>query len=51
MHKIFTCLSCEAEFSIRHDMDDYHYKVEFCPFCGETLDEEETFEFDDEEDE
>lgn len=51
MHKIFTCLSCEAEFSIRHDMDDYHYKVEFCPFCGETLDEEETFEFDDDEEE
>jgi hypothetical protein len=51
MHKLFSCLSCEAEFSLKHDMDDYHYKIEFCPFCGETLDEEENFEFDEEEDE
>ena len=36
---------------MKHDMDDYHYKIEFCPFCGETLDEEENFEFDEEEDE
>jgi hypothetical protein len=32
-------------------MDDYHYTIQFCPFCGETLDEDETFEFDDEDEE
>ena len=30
-------------------MDDHQYKIEFCPFCQETLDEEESFEFADEE--
>lgn len=51
MHKIFTCLECEAEFTIRHDMDDDHYMVEYCPFCGVELDDEEMFEIDDEDEE
>ena len=51
MHKLFCCLSCEAEFSIKHNMDEHHYKIECCPFCGETLDEDETFEFEEEEEE
>jgi hypothetical protein len=51
MHKIFTCLECEAEFTLRYDMDDHHYMVEYCPFCGVELDDEEMFEIDDEDEE
>jgi len=51
MHKILVCLMCEGEFILRHDMDDEHYRIEYCPFCGESLDSEEEYEFEDEEDE
>ena len=51
MHKAIVCLECEAEFNIKYDMDETHYVVEFCPFCGIELDDEEEYEFDDEEDE
>lgn len=45
MHKIFVCSSCEAEFTLRHDMDDDHYRVEYCPFCGEMLEDDEDYEY------
>lgn len=51
MHKAITCLLCEAEFNIRYDMDTDHYKVEFCPFCGEDLDTEEEYEFNEDDEE
>jgi hypothetical protein len=51
MHKVCVCLDCEAEFTIRHDMGDDHYQVTYCPFCGEELDVEEEYDFDDEEEE
>jgi hypothetical protein len=28
-------------------MDESYYKVEFCPFCGDTIDEESNFDQDD----
>ena len=38
--KLVVCESCEAEFSIKHSMDDYYYRVTYCTFCGtELLDE------------
>lgn len=46
MHKLIVCTYCEAEFNIRHDMDEDHYRVEFCPFCGEQLEQDEDYEFD-----
>jgi len=51
MHKLFVCLECEAEFVLRHNMDETHYTVTHCPFCGEELDDEETYHFDEGEDE
>ena len=37
---------------MKHVMDDDYYKIVFCPFCGEALDEEENFDFEEgEEDE
>jgi len=38
--KLVVCESCEAEFSIKHSMDNYYYRVAHCVFCGiELLDE------------
>lgn len=51
MHRITVCLSCEGEFIIKHSMDDVQYRVQYCPFCGEFLDVEESYDFDDEEEE
>ena len=51
MHKNIFCMSCEADFTIRHDMDDDHYRVEYCPFCGDTLEDGEEYEFDEDEEE
>lgn len=50
MHKVMVCASCEAEFMLKHDMDDDLYRVEYCPFCGETMDDED-YEYDVDEDE
>jgi transcription elongation factor Elf1 len=49
MHKTFACLSCEASFSIRHDLDADMYRITFCPFCGEELDAVEEYDLEDEE--
>ena len=38
--KLIVCESCEAEFSIKHNMDKRLYKIEHCPFCGNDLTEE-----------
>ena len=40
----FECDECGAEYSLETDMD---MKAEFCPFCGEPL-EEVDWEYDDE---
>ena len=42
------CANCGAVFKLRHDMDESYYKVEFCPFCGDTIDEESNFDQDEE---
>ena len=37
--KLIVCVSCEAEFAIKHNMDDYHYRIMYCPFCGSDIDD------------
>ena len=32
--------SCEAEFKITHNMDKRLYNIEYCPFCGDDIGEE-----------
>lgn len=51
MNKVIVCAACEAEFNVRHDMDDDHYRLEYCPFCGEMLEDDEEYEFDIDEEE
>jgi rRNA maturation endonuclease Nob1 len=41
--KWYNCLSCDTEFRVVSDTGEY---VEFCPYCGSTIDDED---FDDEE--
>jgi len=48
--KLIVCESCDAEFRIKHDMSGRLYKVEFCPFCGDELNEELEDELEDYED-
>ena len=38
--KLVVCESCEAEFSIKHSMVDYYYRVTHCTFCGAELSDE-----------
>ena len=38
--KLIFCESCDAEFSIKHDLDNRLYNIVHCPFCGDGLNEE-----------
>ena len=35
------CVECDAVFKINYDLDDKYYKVEYCPFCGAGMDEDQ----------
>ena len=51
--KLIVCVSCEAEYRIRHSMDEHYYKLTYCPFCGEPIvdeDLEDVIEWEDDED-
>jgi len=47
MFYIKFCDSCDAEFNIKHILDEHYYEVMFCPFCGSDIEEEEEDEVDD----
>ena len=49
--KLIVCLSCDAEFSIKHNMDKRLYNIVDCPFCGEELDNDMEDEIEDYEEE
>ena len=38
--KLIVCEECDAEFRIKHAMDEHYYSVKFCVFCGDELAEE-----------
>ncbi len=44
----YNCYNCDAEFKLRHDMDEDYYEVNFCPFCGSSIEEEQDEVEDDE---
>jgi hydrogenase maturation factor HypF (carbamoyltransferase family) len=35
--KLIVCDSCEAEYQIKHNMNDRYYIIEYCTFCGADL--------------
>ena len=39
--KLIVCKSCEAEFRIKHSMDSKYYKITYCPFCNENVEDPE----------
>jgi len=39
--KLIVCESCEAEFRIKHMMDEQYYKITYCPFCKENVENPE----------
>jgi DNA-directed RNA polymerase subunit RPC12/RpoP len=45
--KTYFCTHCDAEFMIKHDMDEDYYQVQMCPFCGGECEDELDFEEDD----
>ena len=38
--KLIVCEDCEAEFQIKHIMDEHYYFMKFCSFCGGSIEEE-----------
>tara|TARA_Y100000310_G_scaffold83085_1_gene79758 strand:- start:7566 stop:7718 length:153 start_codon:yes stop_codon:yes gene_type:complete len=38
--KIIVCDSCEAEYKIKHNMNEMYYIMQYCTFCGEDLSDE-----------
>ena len=40
VQQTIACDTCNAEFTIKHDMLEQSYFVTFCPFCGEDINEE-----------
>ena len=40
VQQTIACDTCNAEFTIKHDMLEQSYFVTFCTFCGEDIKEE-----------
>jgi len=41
------CVSCDAVFTVDHDLDPEYYMVTHCPFCGSAVVDEEEVIWDD----
>ena len=51
--KLIVCNGCDAEFKIAHNMDEHHYEITNCPFCGASVNDPEfvdEIEWDEDED-
>ena len=35
------CFSCDAVFTVDHELDTDYYKVKHCPFCGTEIESDE----------
>lgn len=49
MYKQYSCNECDAEFKVKHSLDETYYEVNFCPFCGKEIWEEDEDEVDEDE--
>lgn len=50
-NEISLCINCDAEFSVSRFDDEEGEEVQFCPFCGSHLWEDDLDDNEDEEDE
>jgi rRNA maturation endonuclease Nob1 len=47
MQRNYNCDSCDAEFKVKHSLDETYYEVNFCPFCGGQIEEDDDNETED----
>tara|TARA_R100000995_G_C3407922_1_gene88007 strand:+ start:355 stop:510 length:156 start_codon:yes stop_codon:yes gene_type:complete len=38
--KLIVCESCEAEYQIKHNLNESYYMISYCTFCGADLSDE-----------
>jgi hypothetical protein len=43
--QLITCESCEAEFSVKHNLDEEYYEIAYCIFCGENIEEDSIIDY------
>ena len=43
---LLICEFCEAEFQLKHSMEELFYTINYCPFCGEEFSQDEKLEDD-----
>ena len=43
------CIECHSECEIYSEMDEHHYPIQHCPYCGAEIDESQIEEIDEEE--
>ena len=50
--KLIVCESCEAEYQIKHNLNESYYTAMYCTFCGAELSDEleDEIEWDEDED-
>jgi peptide subunit release factor 1 (eRF1) len=41
MRKEIECNECDAEFKISYNLEESYYEINFCPFCGKEIWEED----------
>ena len=34
------CQNCKSECEVYHNMDSHQYELDYCPFCGAEIDED-----------
>ena len=39
--KLIVCERCEAEYKVLHNLNEGYYAMEYCTFCGCTLEDDE----------
>lgn len=44
------CFSCDSEFTVKFSDEDTKLTVDYCPFCGDTVDDEDDVPDDDDDD-
>jgi len=38
--KLIVCEFCDAEYQVKHNLNERYYVMQYCIFCGEPLSEE-----------
>jgi|LakMenE01Jun11ns_1017448.scaffolds.fasta_scaffold9761148_3 hypothetical protein len=39
--KRYHCWHCDAEYTMRWDMNEEYYEALYCAFCGESIDDDD----------